>query len=86
MENKNDFYLKIEAGDFSLLDEIPRMEMEIAKNDISSKLELNEVDLKNIIMQNSAPIVNLLNSSKNLKEDLIKSKKNLELLDMQIKM
>jgi hypothetical protein len=86
MESRESIYLKIEAGDFELLESSNQYELEQIKTNISNKLTLNETELKEIIMNNSELIIDLFNNSKNLKEDLLKSKKNLELLDCQISM
>jgi hypothetical protein len=86
MESRESIYLKIEAGDFEFLESSNQYELEQIKTNISKKLILNETELKEIIMNNSEIIIDLFNNAKNLKEDLLKSKKNLELLDCQISM
>ena len=87
MENKESLFLSIEAGDFLSIDDVvSKYEIENLKTNLSEKLNNNENERKNIIMKNSELIVNLFNNAKNLKEDLTKSKKNLELLECQISM
>ena len=86
MESKESVYLKIEAGDFEFLESSNNYELTLIKTNISNKLASNEIELKDIIMKNSEFIIDLFNNAKNLKEDLFKSKKNLELLECQISM
>ena len=77
--------LKIEAGNFEIFDTIStQLDYQTLKTNIASKLSTNEVELKNIIMKNSELIVNLFNNTKNLKEELFKSKRTLEFLESQI--
>ena len=87
MENKESTYLRIEAGDFDIIEAISsEIDIEVIKSNISHKLSNNEIELQNIIMKNSEIIVNLFNNAKNIKEELVKSNKNLELLECQISM
>ena len=87
MENKESTYLRIEAGDFDIIEAISsEIDIEVIKSNISNKLSNNEIELQNIIMKNSEIIVNLFNNAKNIKEELVKSNKNLELLECQISM